>query len=362
MKRVLKDISSLVPNEPQYSDIQTKLSLGDFQSEALTVTPRRNAFKIAIPIIAVCSLSITVAILVPLLLNNNNKTSSKLVELNNPALLKSVSELSNSSNQDLIPTPSLDKVYEDYIEYINNGTIEVPFFYETKLKSNPEYTCYYLSKDTISKIDDFSSKEYIHYMYDEGGHINYLRYYKELLDEEKLTDLDKVMVYNAKVENPLIEKEIDGYQLVKIVRTIDIENKAFGDMFIENVRYKEEEKSVSPLTNSFSISMKYDNYNIIFNNVPYMKSLFKEGIYSSGFLDIFSYQINEENNTFKTGISYDCSILENNEHYYDQINSIIIEKTFVTKKVTVTADNVEKSYDCYYVVCDYNKTKTLFDF
>ena len=104
MKRVLKDISSLVPNEPQYSDIQTKLSLGDFQGEALTVTPRRNAFKIAIPIIVVCSLSITVAILVPLLLNNNNKTSSKLVELNNPALLKSVSELSKNSLHTSFPT------------------------------------------------------------------------------------------------------------------------------------------------------------------------------------------------------------------------------------------------------------------
>ena len=71
-KRIINRINENIPSANTYKNIETKLDFNGFQGETIAQPKRIKALKIAIPVTAICLLA-TVAIVVPLALNNNSQ-------------------------------------------------------------------------------------------------------------------------------------------------------------------------------------------------------------------------------------------------------------------------------------------------
>lgn len=284
-------------------------------------------------------------------LANKPKNSGRLIELNDLSIINSLGV--GSSEGDIMHTPSLDEVYRDFVDLPD----KTGFIYETDLHLNDNYFCYYLSKKTIDKIDKINEEEKLGYMSDFLGNINYLRYFKKLLNENRLSKSDKIMFESVDANETSIDRYVNGFTLVNIGRTVDISNKEIGNYFATSINYSVEDKVVHPNKNII-LDKIHDNKALI-HNVHYLKKFFKSGVYSVSFLDIFGYLV-EENNTFSTYIGYDRYNLEKDEHYYDEIKNIVLDEQFIDQRTYTDSDDNEHRVDWYTVQCDYTKTKELF--
>lgn len=318
----------------------------------------KDRLKIILPISIVCfaaTVAVSLAIVLPRV---NNRDNYAFFELKDDEVISLISDSGGNYTGGM----ELDELWQRYSDYKDNHVDDIHFFYETHLLSSSNYTCYYLSKTTIAKIDEANRKENIDYMTYDDGTINYLRYFQKLFEEGKLQNSDKIMTININVDNPSIKKVIKNYVLVKITRNIEVTNKDLGNYFIENVQYKEEGSSVLICEQALSFSEKYNDKDIIVYDVPHLKTIYKYNIFPAYSLDKTTYIINNSDMTFEAYIAYNRSIIENNEHYYDDLNGIIIEKQFIMEKPIYDDDNILFWLDCYKVVCDYNNAKTLFNF
>lgn len=368
MNKTLNRISSLVPNNACYKNIASKLNFDGFQIEPITQPKRTKVLKVAIPSSVVLFSTIicfALVLLLPLLANNS---SSRLAQLNDEKIIAVLASYQSEAEAIPMSAPGLDKVYENYISFKKSDNFDINFFCETKLSADSFYICYYLPNTTIEKIEAIIDEETLpNYLFinpestiDNNPLHSYLRVYWYLYKQDILTDDDRLFVSKEQISNKTIDVYVEDCVLVKITRNINIQNKEFGNLFLEGIDFKYEEKNAH-IVDITSVSEKLNDKTIVYIDAPYLKSLFNSDVYDASFLNCFTYLIDETNNTFNTFTEYDQYLLDKDENYYDAINDIIINKEYVTTSVYNDNDGVLHKLDTYKVICDYNKSKILFD-
>ena len=169
MNKTLNSIASLVNSDPNYKNIERKLDFDGFESKPVLSANKKRVLKIAIPSTTVL-LSCATCLLVLLFLSPLSKQShTRLTQFNDNnaiAVLASIQlETPSSSELDTVEAvsiqsnPGLDKIYESFLSFKENTHNDMSFFYETRLLSEPYYTCYYLPQTTIKKIEDIIKEE-----------------------------------------------------------------------------------------------------------------------------------------------------------------------------------------------------------
>ena len=130
MKKTLKQISSLVPNDPNYQGVADKLNFDSFQGETITQPKRTKVSRIVIPTASVCTLAIVAAIVIPITLNNrlNNQTNNHIIAGMNPS--SNSSDLTTFTTKELRNPESLSHSYSrddtneaGYVEFKNKMRI-----------------------------------------------------------------------------------------------------------------------------------------------------------------------------------------------------------------------------------------------
>lgn len=324
-------------------------------TNVLSTKPNKKSLFL-IGAISFCTVA---AIVIPLIITTTKTKNNELVELTDKSLLPVIQKMYSKNDASIMIAPSLNEVWEESNNYKNEEAKIDTYFCEFNLKSESYFTCYYLHKNTIKKIEKYVNENFSYYMSDFDGEIYYLYYYVDLLANNKLSENDKLFFKKIKIDESKIQKEIGDYCLQKITRNINISNDNFGKLFIENIEYNNNNFVIEPKI-GYLISNKFDCKKVLFNNVSYMKSLFTNGIYDAGFLDIFAYLINDDE-TFDTYVYYDNFILEKDPNYYNELKNIIITENFISKSQYTDSDNNVHKLDNYKVLCDYNKAKLLFN-
>ena len=368
MNKTLNRISSLVPNNACYKNIASKLNFDGFQIEPITQPKRTKVLKVAIPSSVVLFSTIFCFALVLLLPPLANNSGSRLAQFNDEKIIAVLSSYQSEAEAIPMSAPGLDKVYENYISFKKSDNFDINFFYETKLSADSFYICYYLPNTTIEKIEAIIDEETLpNYLFinpesaiDNNPLHSYLRVYWYLYKQDILSDDDRLFVSKEQISNKTIDVYVEDCVLVKITRNINIQNKEFANLFLEDIDFKYEEKNAH-IVDITSVSEKLNDKTIVYIDAPYLKSLFNSDVYDASFLNCFTYLIDETNNTFNTFTEYDQYLLDKDENYYDAINDIIINKEYVTTSVYNDNDGVLHKLDAYKVICDYNKSKILFD-
>lgn len=278
-----------------------------------------------------------------------------LTEVNDPDLLSFFEHIPlKNYGVDLSQKLTLDQVWDSYKSFTPNEYAD-NYFLETNLKGENYYSCYYLQKSTIRKIDDLVKQEVTKTETFDNKETNYLRQYKKYLSQGKLSNNDKVYLYKMDINSSETSLEINRCQLVSITRNILLSNEKIGKYFVETINYSVDGKVA--LKEEDSLNIDSNNKPFLFFDLEKFCKFYKSPIYDSGFLPLYSYGIFD--NSFDAIMKYDHSILDENPTYYDEIKTIFKTETFITTRDYID-NGVKHTYDYNNVVCDYLKAKVFF--
>ena len=174
MNKTLRNISSLVPNVPNYQKIKQNL---DFTNCQKIVSSKSFNKMVLIALIPALILVLTTTIGVPLIINSRKIQNKRLIELNDNNIL---SYLFGAPYGESVPiqTPSLDQTWEDYKTFKEEETNNYSFFYELNLSFADTYLCYYLPKTTIQKMDSMYKENPLNYLSSLFSLLNIPKYLK----------------------------------------------------------------------------------------------------------------------------------------------------------------------------------------
>ena len=355
MNKTLNRISSLVPNNPSYKNIASKLNFDGFQIEPITQPKRIKVLKIAIPVTAICLLA-TVAIVVPLALNNNSQQKEIVF---NPSFDEMIAScLSNpvSQSDTEIPSYPIANIGNMYISYKKN-----PDTMSSRAKNNEIFTlkkesklhCVYTTKDIYEKVRDAGPIDI------DGGIVstldNGLSIYANLCRSNQI----EYETENKKLKEVIVDDGnainifFDDYYLLDIVTYYKDANYE-NNYFVNFVQYSNDgEHAIIDETTNKS-NLKYQIF-YLYSNPSKLSDVLndKRSTYFYKLkLDVYCLKLEKEDDleVANSVMYYDHDA---EPHYYDEIEKCIIRKTFVRSWL---------SADEYDVVCDYKKMAQLFGF
>ena len=274
--------------------------------------------------------------------DSQEKIESLYIELNNDGIT------SWSTTQGAYPSRiSLSSLYNDWKKY-EEGTKESPYYAESYLNPKEEFECYYLSAQTIERIDYLIQGKYSS-NFEFRNFDNYLSAYSYLFSKGDLNDKYPLYSLNKNSSKEDIYQTLGNYTLVGMSREIKCSG-TITTSFMERVYFQKNED------NTVSIA-----YGLLKNISDQEKRLFyrydREFAQNHKYLEyhyitLYSFKVETEDNkeVINALFGFDTYYTNQDSHYYDIANSFIISKEFDS-----TIDNV----DYYNVKCDYSLMKGL---
>ena len=365
MKKELKNIKSLIDQNPKYQNIEKKLDYSDFNNSTVPQTKQNNWLKVFIPVTAIgLAMIIAVSIVVPNLsirkqskINVSDTPTSEQVILNKEAHMEPVSEdvmsfyMNNAySKGSYVPRPittisDIYKLYKNDPEEFNEMKKNIGVY---NLVKENKLHCYYVNKELHEAVNEQlkhgrrTSDIFLPWRgltaYVEGFH-----YYNLSASVED----PQIMEMSVDIDIDSVDLVLNDYYLLDIVRYYN--ESSFEDFFyIDFVSYSEISGKAVIGASDTKDSIKYCSWT--YNPISsYLQTKKYYGFFWT--IDYLSFEITLENGIEVAKERFVFN--QSDPSFYDDIEECIISKS------NLVEGSNSKSYD---VTFDFNKLVKLFGF
>ena len=252
----------------------------------------------------------------------------------------------------------LDSFWDGWIKYQSNSTdMEQPFVTELEIEAKEELNCLYISYSAINEMNSLS-KELDEYLIPrlEDDSIDYLKFYSQLKAQNTFNIPESVKIHHLNPIENNVPYIVGEYRFFSVVKEYNVINSNLELAFLKGIQYTNNNNTISFKNESF----EKENKKVLYYNFD--KLLKTNNKYCAfGRLRTYSFDIVfEEKKIIKEPFTYRGKILAENEHYYDELESTFINKSFISSHSYIDDKKNEYVDASYIVTCDYLLLKRIF--